>query len=341
MIVHNIGCSIHAPSDGLSEITRRHERLPVIRDVILARPRGFCAGVIRAIETVEQLVAAATRPVYVRHQIVHNADVVGDFERRGVSFIEDLNDVPVGMPLVLSAHGVSRKVRGAALRRRLEVIDATCPLVAKVHREIRAHVRAGRHVLLIGHRGHPEVEGSLGQVAADRITLVDPSDTDFALPTITGPVAYATQTTLDVEQTRALIARLQQVFPEIVGPGLQDICYATTNRKAAVRFLARHCDLVLVVGSANSSNAARLVEVAVNAGVKAQLVDGQPHRWRGAWREARRIGVTAAASAPESAVIACVGALARELGAIRIRSMGEEEAIRFPPPAGLPCPPGP
>ncbi len=309
-------------------------------DILLANPRGFCAGVDRAIEIVKRAIEMLGAPIYVRHEVVHNRFVVDDLKQRGAVFVEELDEVPDGATVIFSAHGVSQAVRAEADRRGLKVFDATCPLVTKVHFEVSRHCRAGRDVVLIGHAGHPEVEGTMGQWAREgargHIYLVENVAMVEALE-VSQPeaVAYTTQTTLSVDDTREVIAALRRRFPAIEGPRHDDICYATQNRQDAVRELARHCDLVLVVGSANSSNSNRLRELSEREGVAAFLIDGaadiDPR-----WVEGRRsIGVTAGASAPEVLVQGVVDRL-RALGAASVRDLhGEPEDMVFALPKEL------
>jgi len=309
-------------------------------DIVLANPRGFCAGVDRAIEIVKRAIETLGAPIYVRHEVVHNRFVVEDLKRRGAIFVEELDEVPDGSTVIFSAHGVSRAVREEAERRGLKVFDATCPLVTKVHLEVTRHCRAGRDVVLIGHAGHPEVEGTMGQwkaeAGAGRIYLVeDLEDVAWLDPGQPDNLAYTTQTTLSVDDTREIIAALRARFPMIQGPKNDDICYATQNRQDAVRELARQCDLVLVVGSPNSSNSNRLRELAERDGVQAYLIDGaaeiDPE-----WVAGRRhIGVTAGASAPDVLVQGVLARL-RELGAGAVRELeGEPESMVFALPKEL------
>ncbi|WP_147651446.1 4-hydroxy-3-methylbut-2-enyl diphosphate reductase [Vulcaniibacterium gelatinicum] len=309
-------------------------------EVLLANPRGFCAGVDRAIEIVKRAIELLGAPIYVRHEVVHNRYVVEDLRNRGAIFVEELDEVPDGATVIFSAHGVSQAVRAEAARRGLKVFDATCPLVTKVHLEVARQCRAGRDMVLIGHAGHPEVEGTMGQWNAEagpgRIFLVEDLD-DVAALALPQPehCAYTTQTTLSVDDTREIIAALRHKYPAIQGPKNDDICYATQNRQDAVRELARHCDLVLVVGSPNSSNSNRLRELAEREGVEAHLIDGaegiDPR-----WAEGRRcIGVTAGASAPEVLVQGVLQRL-RELGAGAVRELhGEPEDMVFALPKEL------
>ena len=309
-------------------------------DVLLANPRGFCAGVDRAIEIVKRAIELLGPPIYVRHEVVHNRFVVEDLRRRGAIFVEELDEVPDGATVIFSAHGVSQAVRAEAERRGLKVFDATCPLVTKVHMEVARHSRAGRDVVLIGHAGHPEVEGTMGQwnreCAGGRIYLVEDID-DVAALEVGQPdnLAYTTQTTLSVDDTRAVIEALKAKFPAIQGPKNDDICYATQNRQDAVRELAGHCELVLVVGSPNSSNSNRLRELAEREGVEAYLIDGADEI-DPAWIAGRRtVGVTAGASAPDILVQGVLDRL-RALGAGSVRELsGEPENMVFALPKEL------
>ncbi|WP_396617072.1 4-hydroxy-3-methylbut-2-enyl diphosphate reductase [Lysobacter soli] len=309
-------------------------------DVLLANPRGFCAGVDRAIEIVKRAIETLGAPIYVRHEVVHNRFVVDDLKHRGAIFVEELDEVPDNATVIFSAHGVARAVRVEAERRGLKVFDATCPLVTKVHLEVARQCRAGRDVILIGHEGHPEVEGTMGQwrreAGAGRIYLVEDSE-DVAALTIDQPenVAYTTQTTLSVDDTRTVIEALRAKFPAIQGPKNDDICYATQNRQDAVRELAARCDLVLVVGSINSSNSNRLRELAEREGVEAYLIDGAIEidpKWVAG---RKRVGVTAGASAPEVLVRGVIDRL-RELGAEHVSDLeGEPENMVFALPKEL------
>ncbi|QQP97802.1 4-hydroxy-3-methylbut-2-enyl diphosphate reductase [Lysobacter enzymogenes] len=309
-------------------------------DVLLANPRGFCAGVDRAIEIVKRAIETLGAPIYVRHEVVHNRFVVDDLKHRGAIFVEELDEVPDGATVIFSAHGVSKAVRAEAERRALKVFDATCPLVTKVHLEVSRHCRAGRDVVLIGHEGHPEVEGTMGQwkreAGSGQIYLVEDVD-DVAAMQVDQPenLAYTTQTTLSVDDTRSVIEALRAKYPAIQGPKNDDICYATQNRQDSVRELAARCDLVLVVGSPNSSNSNRLRELAEREGVAAYLIDGaieiDPR-----WVEGRqRIGITAGASAPEVLVRGVIDRL-RELGALHVTELdGEQESMVFALPKEL------
>src|SRR5215472_10303621 len=309
--------------------------------VILAQPRGFCAGVIRAIDIVEQALAKFGAPVYVRHEIVHNRHVVERLRAKGARFVEHLSEVPAGAITIFSAHGVARRVEDEARTRRLRVLDATCPLVAKVHSQGKRYVAQGRLVILVGHAGHPEVEGTLGQIAGPAMLVQTEQDVaalDLAPDT---PIAYITQTTLSVDDTRAVIAALKRRFSDIVGPDINDICYATQNRQSAVRELAKLADVILVVGAKNSSNSNRLMEIGAEAGVPSYLVaDGR--ELDAAWvRHASVVGITAGASAPEELVEDVIAAL-RRLGPIEVSVLpGIEEKVEFKlPPELLPRPRG-
>jgi 4-hydroxy-3-methylbut-2-en-1-yl diphosphate reductase len=296
-------------------------------DILLANPRGFCAGVDRAIEIVERVLDLYGAPIYVRHEVVHNRFVVDSLKRRGAIFVDELDQVPAGATVIFSAHGVAQQVRQEAQARQLRVFDATCPLVTKVHLEVARHCRSGYEVVLIGHRGHPEVEGTMGQCRADGglIYLVE-SVTDVAGLPVREPehLAYVTQTTLSVDDTAEIIGALRDRFPKIQGPKRSDICYATQNRQDAVKALADRCDLMLVVGSPNSSNSNRLRELAVKRGCPAHLIDG-PDDIRREWLEhAPRVGLTAGASAPEVLVAQVIDRL-RAWGA---ESVEEQSGIR-------------
>jgi 4-hydroxy-3-methylbut-2-en-1-yl diphosphate reductase len=309
-------------------------------DVLLANPRGFCAGVDRAIEIVKRALETLGAPIYVRHEVVHNRFVVDDLKHRGAVFVEELDEVPDNATVIFSAHGVSQAVRNEATRRGLKVFDATCPLVTKVHLEVARNCRAGRDVVLIGHDGHPEVEGTMGQwkreAGTGQIYLVEDIE-DVAALQVSQPdnLAYTTQTTLSVDDTRVVIEALKARFPAIQGPRNDDICYATQNRQDAVRELASQCDLVLVVGSPNSSNSNRLRELAEREGVEAHLIDGAIEidpRWV---QGRKRIGITAGASAPEILVRGVIERL-RELGARHVGELsGEPENMVFALPKEL------
>jgi 4-hydroxy-3-methylbut-2-enyl diphosphate reductase len=307
-------------------------------EVLLANPRGFCAGVERAISIVERALALHGAPIYVRHEVVHNTYVVEDLKRKGAVFVEELSEVPQGGTVIFSAHGVSKAVRAAADARGLRVFDATCPLVTKVHVEVEKMRRAGREIVMIGHRGHPEVEGTMGQ-SAEGMYLVEALG-DVARLQVRDPdkLSYVTQTTLSVDDASAIVEALKARFPAITGPKRDDICYATQNRQDAVKFMAPRCDVVIVVGSPNSSNSNRLREVAQTRGAKAYMVDAA-EQLRPEWVQGKqRVGVTAGASAPEVLVQDVIARL-REMGARRVTALpGTEENIVFPMPKGLGIP---
>jgi 4-hydroxy-3-methylbut-2-enyl diphosphate reductase len=304
-------------------------------EILLAQPRGFCAGVDRAIEIVERALQQFGAPIYVRHEIVHNAYVVNDLRTKGAIFIEDLDDVPAGNTLVFSAHGVSKAVREEAESRGLKVFDATCPLVTKVHVEVAKMRKHGAEIIMIGHAGHPEVEGTMGQ-AEEGMHLVETVD-DVNTLQVANPdlLAYVSQTTLSVDDTLDIIAALKARFPNIIEPKKGDICYATTNRQEAVKFLAPQVEVVIVVGSPNSSNSNRLREVADKMGTPAYMVDNAA-AIDPSWIDGKkRIGVTAGASAPEVLVQAVIDRL-KQLGAASVRALeGVEEHVTFPLPKGL------
>jgi 4-hydroxy-3-methylbut-2-enyl diphosphate reductase len=303
--------------------------------VILANPRGFCAGVDRAIEIVERALALHGAPIYVRHEVVHNKYVVDDLRGKGAVFVEALAEVPAGSTVVFSAHGVSQAVRREAEERALNVFDATCPLVTKVHVEVTRMREQGREIVMIGHRGHPEVEGTMGQAAGGIYLVETVADVERLRAGDPDNLAYVTQTTLSVDDAAAIVKALKARFPTIVGPKKDDICYATQNRQDAVKALARQADVVLVVGSPNSSNSNRLREVASNVGVPAYMVD-TARDLDPAWVAGKaRVGVTAGASAPEVLVRELLARL-HELGATEVREAeGIAEAVVFPLPKGL------
>ncbi|BDD92995.1 4-hydroxy-3-methylbut-2-enyl diphosphate reductase [Pandoraea sp. XJJ-1] len=304
-------------------------------EILLAQPRGFCAGVDRAIEIVERALAMYGAPIYVRHEIVHNAYVVDNLRKQGAIFVEALTDVPAGNTLIFSAHGVSQAVRAEAEARGLRIFDATCPLVTKVHVEVAKMRSQGLEIIMIGHKGHPEVEGTMGQ-SGEGMFLVETIDDVLALQVADeSKLAYVTQTTLSVDDAAEVINALKQRFPSITEPKKQDICYATQNRQDAVKFMAPQCDVVVVVGSPNSSNSNRLREVAEKMGVPAYMIDA-PEQLKPEWFDGkRRIGVTAGASAPEVLAQSIVSRL-RELGVNQVKVLdGVEENIAFPLPKGL------
>jgi 4-hydroxy-3-methylbut-2-enyl diphosphate reductase len=310
-------------------------------EILLANPRGFCAGVDRAIEIVERALELFGAPIYVRHEVVHNRFVVDRLAGLGAIFVEELDDVPDNATVIFSAHGVSQNVRKAGNQRGLKVFDATCPLVTKVHLEVARICKSGHDAVLIGHAGHPEVEGTLGQwykkpPRKNRIYLVESPD-DVASLEVTYPdeLAFVTQTTLSVDDTKGVIRALQQKFPAIVGPKHDDICYATQNRQDAVKELARHADLILIVGSVNSSNSNRLCELAEKQGVPAYLIDGAEDI-RPQWlRNVKRVGVTAGASAPESLVTGVIDQLSKQVPATVTNLKGVDEHMVFALPKQL------
>ncbi|NUN67507.1 4-hydroxy-3-methylbut-2-enyl diphosphate reductase [Pseudanabaena biceps] len=303
----------------------------------MATPRGFCAGVDRAIQIVERALERFGTPVYVRHEIVHNKHVVDRLRGLGAVFVKELDQCPDDRPVVFSAHGVPKSVPAAAKARNLFFLDATCPLVSKVHVEAERHHAAGRHILLIGHAGHPEVVGTMGQLPAGAVSLIETvEDAEAFQRPGDAPLAYATQTTLSLDDTAEIIAALKARFPELPDPHKEDICYATTNRQEAVKRLAEGTDLVLVVGSPNSSNSARLVEVALKAGARdARLIDDASHiDWT--WLEGvRHLGLTAGASAPESLVQGVIDALAARFEVTVEEDGGARETVTFKLPRAL------
>jgi 4-hydroxy-3-methylbut-2-enyl diphosphate reductase len=308
--------------------------------VVLAEPRGFCAGVDRAIDIVERALEKFGAPIYVRHEIVHNRHVVEKLRRKGAVFVEDIRDVPRGAVVIFSAHGVSRAVVEEARERRLRAIDATCPLVTKVHREADSMVGRGRHIVLIGHAGHPEVEGTLGQVPKGTMTLVETvEDVERLGLDPSEEISFVTQTTLSMDDTKQIVDALRRKYPSIEEPKQEDICYATQNRQNAVKALVQRCDVILVLGAPNSSNSNRLVEVARQAGARSYLLqsaaDLDPK-----WLEgARAVGVTAGASAPEELVKELLSALegkgARGIETLKVA----EERVQFSLPRELAAPP--
>jgi 4-hydroxy-3-methylbut-2-enyl diphosphate reductase len=303
-------------------------------EVMLANPRGFCAGVERAIEIVERALELHGAPIYVRHEIVHNKYVVDDLRAKGAVFVEELDEVPAGATVIFSAHGVPKAVRADAEHRGLKIFDATCPLVTKVHVEVTKMLREGYEIVMIGHRGHPEAEGTMGQ-AAKGMHLVETVEDVANLRPASDKLSYVTQTTLSVDDAAAIIAALKARFPGIAGPKKDDICYATQNRQDAVKFMAPQCDVVIVVGSPNSSNSNRLREVSENMGVPAYLVDSAADL-RPEWVAGkRRIGITAGASAPEVLVNELIARL-KALGARSVRPLeGITESVVFTLPREL------
>jgi 4-hydroxy-3-methylbut-2-enyl diphosphate reductase len=309
-------------------------------DILLANPRGFCAGVDRAITIVEQALARFGPPIYVRHEVVHNRYVVSHLRAEGALFVDSLAEVPDGSIVIFSAHGVPMAVRQEAERRGLQIFDATCPLVTKVHMEVMRHQRDGRECILIGHAGHPEVEGTLGQYAGGGsgggMYLVE-TPADAAKLSVKDPnrLAFVTQTTLSMDDTAGIIRVLRERFPAIIGPRRDDICYATQNRQDAVKALAPQCDIMIVVGSPNSSNSNRLRELSVRLGTPAYLVDGADDLCSEWFTHARKVGVTAGASAPEKLVHEVVARLQSWAGGQVLEAPGRQEKVVFPLPRGL------
>ena len=308
---------------------------PTPSEIILAEPRGFCAGVDRAIDIVEHALSKFGAPIYVRHEIVHNTHVVNDLRSRGAIFIEDLNDVPPGATLVFSAHGVPKAVEHEAERRGFRVFDATCPLVTKVHVEVAKLHREGYEFIMIGHKGHPEVEGTMGQLAEGIHLVEDVDDVATVQPMQTERLAVVTQTTLSVDDAAEIMAAVQKRFPQIRAPKQQDICYATQNRQDAVKLLSPQVDIVIVVGSPSSSNSNRLRDVSQKYGTPSYMVD-HADELQAAWFDGKqRIGLTAGASAPDILVQQVITRL-RALGAVSVRTLdGIQETIKFPLPKGL------
>ncbi|MEW8625525.1 MAG: 4-hydroxy-3-methylbut-2-enyl diphosphate reductase [Candidatus Thiodiazotropha sp.] len=316
-----------------------------MQPILLANPRGFCAGVDRAIEIVERALDQLGAPIYVRHEVVHNRFVVESLRERGAIFVDELDDVPDGHTVIFSAHGVSQAVREEAKLRKLRVFDATCPLVTKVHLEVARRCRDGYEVILIGHRGHPEVEGTMGQCTQNEgqshiHLVVTTQDVEQLQIDNSDKIAFVTQTTLSMDDTQQIIDALQQRFPNITGPKKNDICYATQNRQDAVKALAKSCDLVLVVGSPNSSNSNRLREIAEKHGPPAYLIDGA-HDIDQAWLTGKNaIGVTAGASAPEVLVESVIEQLKKWGAETVIESQGKSEEVVFALPKSLISDPG-
>jgi 4-hydroxy-3-methylbut-2-enyl diphosphate reductase len=305
------------------------------RDVLLATPRGFCAGVDRAIDIVSHALQKFGAPIYVRHEIVHNTFVVNDLKQKGAIFIEDLDEVPPGATLVFSAHGVSRAIQDEAKARGFSIFDATCPLVAKVHVEVAKLSKQGYEFLMIGHKGHPEVEGTMGQLSSGIHLVEDEADVERVQPRQTELLAVVTQTTLSVDDAASIMAAIKKRFPNVREPKQQDICYATQNRQDAVKILSRQVDVVIVVGSPTSSNSNRLAELSQRLGTPAYMVD-DPSELQAAWLEGHaRVGITAGASAPEILVQGVIDKV-RALGALSVQTMsGVEESVQFPLPKGL------
>ncbi|HRK39885.1 MAG TPA: 4-hydroxy-3-methylbut-2-enyl diphosphate reductase [Burkholderiaceae bacterium] len=303
--------------------------------IVLAEPRGFCAGVDRAIEIVEHALAKFGAPIYVRHEIVHNTHVVNDLKARGAIFIEDLAEVPPGATLIFSAHGVSKAVQAEAAQRGFQVFDATCPLVTKVHVEVAKLAKEGFEFIMIGHKGHPEVEGTMGQLSEGIHLVEDVADVARVAPRQTERLAVVTQTTLSVDDAADITAAVKARFPAIRSPKMQDICYATQNRQDAVKLMSKQVDVVVVVGSPTSSNSNRLRELAARLGTPAYMVDDATELHPEWFAGKQTVGITAGASAPEKLVQGVIDRL-RELGAVAVRKMdGIEESVRFPLPKGL------
>ncbi|MFT3729788.1 MAG: 4-hydroxy-3-methylbut-2-enyl diphosphate reductase [Terricaulis sp.] len=308
------------------------EKRPI--SILLAAPRGFCAGVDRAIQIVEQALSKWGAPVFVRHEIVHNRHVVERLERLGAVFVEELDDCPADRPVIFSAHGVPKSVPAEARARQMIFVDATCPLVSKVHVEAQRHFDAGREIVLIGHAGHPEVIGTMGQLPAGAITLLETvADAETFTPRDPAKLSFVTQTTLSVDDTADMVAALQRRFPGIAAPHKEDICYATTNRQDAVKAMSEHADLVLVIGSPKSSNSVRLVEVAKRAGAKDARLVASAENVEWSWFEGVSIvGVTAGASAPEDLVKDLVAAIAARFDADvnEVRVTNEDVTFKLP-----------
>jgi 4-hydroxy-3-methylbut-2-enyl diphosphate reductase len=304
-------------------------------DILLAEPRGFCAGVDRAIDIVEHALAKFGRPIYVRHEIVHNTYVVNDLKEKGAIFIEELSEVPAGATLIFSAHGVSRAVQEEAVRRGFQIFDATCPLVSKVHVELAKMHKEGYEFIMIGHKGHPEVEGTVGQLDSGIHLVEDVDDVAKVQPAQTELLAVVTQTTLSVDDAAEIVAAVRARFPQVREPKQQDICYATQNRQDAVKLMSPLVDVVIVVGSPTSSNSNRLRELADRLGTPAYMVDTAADLQEAWFAGAQKVGLTAGASAPDVLVQEVIARL-RTLGAVSVRTLdGIQETIKFPLPKGL------
>ena len=308
------------------------------KEIVLANPRGFCAGVDRAIDIVEKSLDKFKEPVYVRHQVVHNKKVVEDLEKKGVKFVKEVSEIPDNAVAIFSAHGVSQKVEDEAKKRNFMYFDATCPLVTKVHLEVQKHAQKGRDIILIGHKGHPEVIGTLGRHPSNsntKIYLVENNDDIKKLEISSSEVAYVTQTTLSVDETRELINSLKEKFPGIIGPSADDICYATQNRQDAVKQLSLECQIVLVIGSQTSSNSNRLKELAEKCGTKSFLIDDKTDIDLNSLKDATSVGITAGASAPEEIVQEVISFLV-PLGFKTVRNLSENnENMTFKVPKEL------
>ncbi|WP_300717046.1 4-hydroxy-3-methylbut-2-enyl diphosphate reductase [Hydrogenophaga sp.] len=309
--------------------------MPKSQEIVLAEPRGFCAGVDRAIEIVERALTKFGRPIYVRHEIVHNTYVVNDLKAKGAIFIEELADVPAGATLVFSAHGVSKAIQEEAKERGFNIFDATCPLVTKVHVEVAKLHREGFEFIMIGHKGHPEVEGTMGQLDRGIHLVEDVEDVARVSPAQTAKLAVVTQTTLSVDDAAEILSAVKARFPQVREPKQQDICYATQNRQDAVKLLSPQVDIVIVVGSPTSSNSNRLREVAIKLGTESYMVDSADELQADWFEGKHRVGLTAGASAPEILVRQVIERI-KALGAISVRTMdGLTETIKFPLPKGL------
>jgi 4-hydroxy-3-methylbut-2-enyl diphosphate reductase len=326
---------VKAPTLGASRTARGGPSLRPPQEIILAEPRGFCAGVDRAIEIVERALGKFGAPIYVRHEIVHNTYVVNELKEKGAIFIEELADVPPGATLVFSAHGVSKATEREAQARGFRIFDATCPLVTKVHVEVAKLHKEGYEFIMIGHKGHPEVEGTMGQLDSGIHLVEDVADVARVAPAQTGKLAVVTQTTLSVDDAAEISAAVKARFPQVRSPKQQDICYATQNRQDAIKVMSPQVDILIVVGSPTSSNSNRLREVAVKLGTEAYMVD-DASELRPDWFEGKsRVGLTAGASAPEILVKQVIDRI-RALGAVSVRKMsGIEETLKFPLPKGL------
>jgi len=322
-----------SPATAFEATGRQSHQLP--HEILLAEPRGFCAGVDRAIEIVERALAKFGAPIYVRHEIVHNTYVVNDLKQKGAIFIEELSDVPPGSTLVFSAHGVSKAIQMEAERRGFQVFDATCPLVTKVHVEVAKLHKEGFEFIMIGHKGHPEVEGTMGQLDSGIHLVEDVADVARLFPVQTERLAVVTQTTLSVDDAAEITAAVRARFPNVRSPKLQDICYATQNRQDAIKVLSPQVDIVIVVGSPTSSNSNRLRELAAKLGTEAYMVDDASELQEAWFVGKSRVGLTAGASAPEVLVKQVIDRI-KALGAVSVRKMaGIEETIKFPLPKGL------
>jgi 4-hydroxy-3-methylbut-2-en-1-yl diphosphate reductase len=328
---YSLGRLDSSPSAAYIQAMTETETKPKLT-ILLAQPRGFCAGVERAIEIVEKALEKFGAPVYVRHEIVHNKHVLEDLRAKGAIFVKELDEVPEDAPVIFSAHGVPKSVPAEAQRRNMIFIDATCPLVSKVHREAELHHRNGHHILLIGHAGHPEVIGTMGQLPKGSVTLVESiEDVELLMIKPDEPLAYVTQTTLSVDDTAGIVSALQEKFPQIAAPKKEDICYATTNRQLAIKDIAPRADVVIVVGSKNSSNSNRLVEVAKAYGAKKALLADHPEdiEWSALVGSMQTMGLTAGASAPEVLVQSMIDAARQHFDVTVETAVVAEENIVF------------